>query len=195
MRVLSPDRTALDLSSPASIDAWLARLDEPVDLLVNNAGLNILGASSEISAKDLGDVLGVNLVAPLRLTAGIAQGMKTRRSGRIVNMASVWAFVSRERRVAYSAAKAGLLGLTRSLALELAPHGVLVNAVAPGYVDTDMTRRNNSPEEIALINAQIPVGRLARAEEIADAVAFLGSEKNTYMTGQCLTIDGGYTIR
>ncbi|HVO30167.1 MAG TPA: SDR family oxidoreductase, partial [bacterium] len=86
-------------------------------------------------------------------------------------------------------------GLTRSLSLELAPHGVLVNAVAPGYVETDMTRKNNSPAEIAAIEKSIPLGRLAKPEEIAEVVAFLCSEKNTYVTGQTLVVDGGYTVR
>jgi NAD(P)-dependent dehydrogenase (short-subunit alcohol dehydrogenase family) len=191
--VLAPSRQELDLASEASIDLWLARLETPVDVLVNNAGLNFLGRAAEISNSKMSEMLGVNLVAPLRLSAAIASGMKERRTGRIVNLASIWALVSRERRVAYSAAKAGLVGLTRALAVELAPAGILVNAVAPGYVNTDMTRRNNSPEEIEAIHKQIPLGRMAEPGEIAEVVAFLCSEKNTYLTGQLITVDGGFT--
>lgn len=193
--MLTPTRSELDLASPASVRRYLAHLDEPIDVLVNNAGINKLGASDEITDDDLAETLEVNLASPLRLVGGIAQGMKARKSGRIVNVASVWAFVARERRVSYAAAKAGLVGLTRALALELAPHGVLVNAVAPGYVETELTRRNNGPAELAAIAQQIPMGRLAQPDEIAEVVAFLASPKNSYMTGQTILVDGGYTCR
>lgn len=193
--MLAPTRAELDLSAPESVRAYLARLSEPVDVLVNNAGINRLGAHDEISDEALEETLEVNLASPLRLAGGIAAGMKQRGFGRIVNVASVWAFVARERRVSYAAAKAGIVGLTRALALELAPHGVLVNAVAPGYVETELTRQNNSPEELAKIAQQIPVGRLAQPEEIAELVAFLASPRNSYMTGQTILADGGYTCR
>src|SRR6185295_10930291 len=100
-----------------------------------------------------------------------------------------------ERRVSYTASKAAVNGMTRSLAVELAPHGVLVNALAPGYVDTELTRRNNSPREIAAFTAAIPQGRMGKPREIAEAALFLCSEANSYMTGQVVALDGGYTCK
>jgi 3-oxoacyl-[acyl-carrier protein] reductase len=191
-RVLAPPRTELDLSSEASLENFLAALREPVDILVNNAGVNRLGALDEIGRDDMREVLQVNLGAPLRLIRGLSGGMKERRYGRIVNLSSVWGSVSRLRRVTYSASKAGLDGLTRAVALELAPYGILVNSVAPGYVDTELTRQNNSAAEIAAIARQIPLGRLGSPEEIAEVVAFLCSSRNSYLTGQVIVTDGGY---
>lgn len=193
VRVLAPPRTELDLASPASIDAWLSKAPQPIDILVNNAGINRLGASDEVTAADLAETLQVDLVAPFRLSAALGQAMKARRWGRIVQISSIWGRVARERRVSYAAAKSGLEGFTRALAVELGGAGVLVNAVAPGYVDTELTRKNNSPEEIQKIEGTIPLGRLGSPAEIAECVAFLCSEENAYMTGQVLVVDGGFT--
>ena len=117
--------------------------------------------------------------------------MAARGYGRIVNVSSVWTVIGKARRVPYMVSKTGLNGLTRALAVELAPYGVLVNAVAPGIVATELTRQNNTPEQIAELVEQIPVGRLAEAQELAELIAFLGSERNSYVTGQVLVCDGG----
>ena len=134
-------------------------------------------------------------MAPLQLSAGLAERMKEKRWGRIVNVSSIWSLVARERRASYAAAKAGLNGLTRALAVELGPYGINVNAVAPGYIDTELTRKNNSPAEIEAIERSIPLGRLGLAEEVASMVAFLCSAESSYLTGQTLVVDGGYTCR
>lgn len=194
-RVLAPTRTEMDLASEASIDAYASSLKEPVDILVNNAGINLLGGVGEIPQGRFQEVLQTNLVAPLRLAGALVPAMKSRRYGRILNISSIWSLVSRERRVAYTASKAAVNGLTRSLALELAPHGVLVNALAPGYVDTDLTRKNNSDQELKEIAKAIPLGRLGSPEELAECAVFLCSQKNSYITGQVLVADGGYTCR
>jgi NAD(P)-dependent dehydrogenase (short-subunit alcohol dehydrogenase family) len=193
--VLAPPRAELDLADEASIAAYLASLEAPVDILVNNAGVNWPQRLEELDDACLDDTLSVNLAAPARLARGLAPGMAERGYGRIVNVSSVWALVAREGRAAYSASKAGLVGLTRAIALELAPHGVLVNAVAPGYVATDLTRQNNSPAELETIASYIPLGRLAEPEEVAELIAFLCSARNSYVTGQVLVCDGGYTCR
>lgn len=195
VKVLSPQRHVLDLSSNQSIDAYLSHLTERVDIVVNNAGINYLGASEEISSEDFEQVIQVNLLAPFRIIRGVMKGMKARGYGRIVNISSIWSLVSRERRVAYSATKAGINGLTRAQAIELAPYNILVNALAPGYVNTDLTKKNNTSVELEAIAKQIPLGRLADPYEIAECVAFLCSPKNSYITGQVIAVDGGYLCR
>lgn len=193
-RVIAPQRALLDLSSSASIDAYLAvHGSEPVDVLVNNAGINTLRAIPEIDATAWGEMLQVNLSSALRLTQGFAPGMALRGFGRILNMVSIFALVTRERRAAYSMTKAALAALTRTSAVEFGPRGVLVNALAPGYVDTELTRRNNPPEAIVAIEASIPLRRMAQAEELAEVAAFLVSDANSYLTGQTIVVDGGFT--
>ena len=195
IKILLPSRHVLDLSSNQSIDAYLSSLTEPIDIIVNNAGVNHLGASDEVVDENFEQVIQINLLAPFRLIRGVAKGMKVRNYGRIVNISSIWSLVSRERRVTYSAAKAGLNGLTRALALELAPYHILVNAVAPGYVNTELTKKNNTPDELERIAKEIPLRRLGEPAEIAESVAFLCSPRNSYMTGQVIVLDGGYLCR
>jgi 3-oxoacyl-[acyl-carrier protein] reductase len=195
VRVLDAGRDALDLSDSASVGAWLGRHGGEVDILVNNAGINVLNAVEAITPDDWQAMVQVDLTAPLLLLQGVAPGMRARGWGRVVNISSIFGVVTRERRGAYSAVKAGLNGLTRTAAVEMAPFGVLVNSVCPGYVATDLTRQNNSPADIEKIEATIPLGRLAAPEEIARCVAWLCSEANTYLTGQTLLVDGGFTCR
>ena len=192
-RVIAPTRAQLDLSSDASVDAFLAALDEPVDILVNNAGINPLGTAVEVSDADIETTLRVNLISPMRLARGIAPGMVERGWGRIVNISSIWGTVTKPGRFAYTVSKSGINGMTRSLAVELGAAGVLVNAVAPGFVATDLTTQNNTAEQIAEIAAMLPVRRLAEPSEIAEVVAFLSSSANTFVTGQVLLADGGFS--
>ena len=140
-------------------------------------------------------MLTTNLISPIRLIRGFVGQMKRRKFGRIVNIGSVWAVVSKAGRCVYSASKNGLHGVTNTLALELAPYNILVNTVCPGFVLTELTFKNNTPEQIATLAKDIPVGRLAQPEEIAETVYFFGSENNTYLTGQKIIIDGGFTAR
>lgn len=192
IEVLTPPMEEMDLLSNISMDAYLARLKEPVDILVNNAGINILGSGLEVSDETIKQMTQVNLLAPLRLVRAIAPGMVERKYGRIINISSIWGDITRSRRVTYSMTKSGLNGMTRTLAVELAPYNVLVNAVAPGYVNTELTKQNNSPADIEKIRNTIPLGRLAEPDEIAEVVAFLCSAKNTYITGQVIVADGGF---
>jgi NAD(P)-dependent dehydrogenase (short-subunit alcohol dehydrogenase family) len=191
--VIAPTRAQLDLLSNESIDVFLASLNCPIDIIVNNAGINVLAATTEISERDLRDTLQTNLVAPLWLTRKLAPQMMARGFGRVVNISSIFSVVSKRLRASYSASKAGLNGLTRTLAVEMAPFNVLVNAVAPGYVDTELTRQNNSEQELQAICNTIPIGRLAKTSEIAEVVFFLCSDKNAYITGQVIVVDGGFT--
>ncbi len=192
-QVLTPERARLDLASNESIDAFLVELTQPVEILVNDAGINRIDLIEDIKFADLQNMLQVNLLAAFRLAQGLIPLMRQNHFGRIVNLSSVWSAVSRPGRTSYSITKSALNALTRSLAVELAADHVLINAVAPGYVMTDLTRQNNSPAEIEKISQMIPARRLAEPSEIAAVVAFLCSEQNTYLTGQTIIVDGGYT--
>jgi 3-oxoacyl-[acyl-carrier protein] reductase len=192
VRLLVPSRKELDLLSNRSIDLYLEALTEPVDILVNDAGINRVGDFAAYSDCDLEDTMRTNLISPIRLARGLIPGMMRRRYGRIVNMSSIWSVVSKPGRLTYSVSKSGLNAFTRSLAVEVAPYNILVNAVAPGYVNTELTQQNNTEQDLQSIRKMIPMQRLAEPEEIARLVTFLCSEENTYLTGQCLVIDGGY---
>lgn len=195
-RVRTPSRDELDLAAPASIDGFIARHgDETIDVLINNAGINILRSIEDIDDAAWQAMMQVNLTAALRLTQAFAPRMAARRWGRILNVASIFAVVTRERRAAYSMTKAALASLTRTAAIEFGPSGVLVNALAPGYVDTELTRRNNPPEALKAIEASIPLHRMAQAAELAEVAAFLVSGRNSYLTGQTVLVDGGFTCQ
>jgi 3-oxoacyl-[acyl-carrier protein] reductase len=192
-QLLIPSRAELDLASDQSIESYLSSLNQPVDILVNDAGINRIAILENVRSEDVTNTLQINLLAPFRLIQFLAPQMKTRKYGRIVNISSLWSIVSKAGRTSYTMSKTALNGMTRSLAVELAPFNILINAVAPGYVMTDLTRQNNSPTEIEKISRSIPVQRLAEPKEIASVVAFLCSEQNTYLTGQTIVVDGGYT--
>jgi 3-oxoacyl-[acyl-carrier protein] reductase len=193
-RVLAPPRIELDLADSASVDRYLARLDQPIDILVNDAGVNRLAGLVETDDDLLRDTLEVNLIAPLRLARALAPAMAERGWGRVVNVTSVWTVVAKERRLPYIVSKTALNGLTRAMAVEFGSRGVLVNAVAPGFVMTEMTTRNNTPEQLQVIAEGVPLRRLAEPDEIAELVAFLASGRNSFMTGQVLVCDGGYSV-
>jgi NAD(P)-dependent dehydrogenase (short-subunit alcohol dehydrogenase family) len=195
VQLLTPARIDLDLSTNDSVDRYCSSISQPVDIIVNNAGINILAAADEFTDTELAEMLQVNLVAPMRLLSALSPGMAQRGYGRIVNISSIWSGVSKPRRFLYSTTKAGVNGMTRALAVELASSGVLVNAVAPGFVNTELTKQNNSEEAIGQISASIPAGRLAEPREIAEVVAFLCSERNSYLTGQTIYVDGGFTCQ
>lgn len=195
-RIVAPTRAELDLSSPASIEAYLAdHHDLAIDILINNAGINVLNPIDGIDEESWQTMLQTNLSSALRLIQVFAPGMQSRGWGRILNVSTIFSLVTKERRAAYSMTKAALNALTRSAAVEFGPAGVLVNALAPGYVDTMLTRQNNSPEAIAAITETIPLRRLAQADELARAAAFLVSQENTYLTGQTIVVDGGFTCQ
>ena len=193
--VLTPNHQQLDLNSNESIDQYLNSLDVSIDILINNAGINLISLSSEVSDQNIENTIQVNLSAPIRLIRGIIPYMIQKGYGRIVNISSIWSLVSKSGRMTYSATKAGLNGVTRTLAIELAPYNILVNSVAPGYTNTEMTKINNTDEQIEEIKKLIPIKRLAEPEELAEVVCFLCSELNTYMTGQVIAVDGGFTCQ
>jgi len=161
-----------------------------LDVLVNNAGLARDGLSVRLSDEDWQEVLSANLFSAFNCSRAAARIMMKRRRGRIINLSSVVAHTGNVGQANYSASKAGLLGLTRTLALELAPRNITVNAVAPGWIETDMTA--GLPEKVrSSFLERVPLGRPGTAEDVAGAVAFLASEEAAYITGQTLHINGG----
>jgi len=148
INVLTPSRKQLDLSSNGSIDHFLRTNDLPIDILINNAGINLIAAGTEVTDQNIEDTIQVNLVAPIRLIRGIIPHMMQKGYGRIVNISTIWTLVSKPGRLIYSASKAGLNSITRTLAAELASYNILVNAVAPGYTNTELTKINNTKDQI-----------------------------------------------
>lgn len=192
--VIAPSRAELDLSDPASVRRYLDRPGlETVDVLINNAGENILGTIDALPDADLRRMFETNVMAVWSLTRTLGGMMRQRRRGKIVNLASIFGIRSRASRAAYTATKAALIGFTKAAAIEFGPDNVLVNAVAPGFIDTDLTRRNNSPEQLEKLCGMVPLGRLGEPDEIANLVHWLASDENTYMTGQTVVIDGGFS--
>lgn len=187
------DAFAADLSSLAETQDLAARLaGESIDILVNNAGINRIAPFADIDPADFQAVQDINVRAPMLLCQAVLPHMRQRRWGRIVNVASIWAEVSREQRASYSASKSGLVGMTRALAAEVARDGILANCVSPGVIDTDLTRKVLGADGVARVQQEIPIGRLGQPEEVAALVAFLASEQNTYISGQSILIDGGF---
>lgn len=194
--VILPTRQELDLLDGNSVDRFVERMAlESIDTVVNNAGINEIDLLENVSDAQLEQMLMTDLISPIRLLRGLIPQLRKSPAGRIVNIGSVWAVVSKQGRSIYSAAKNGLHGITNALAIELSEAGILVNTVCPGFTRTELTRKNNTPEQIAQLSCQIPLGRMAEPEEIAKLIYFLGSVENTYITGQKIVIDGGYTIQ
>tara|TARA_Y100000590_G_scaffold197199_2_gene223953 strand:+ start:169 stop:912 length:744 start_codon:yes stop_codon:yes gene_type:complete len=185
----------LDFRSTESINSFLDYINKHncIDVLINNAGVNKVDDITDIDNNDWEWINSVNLSGPFLITKPISKIMKKRGYGRIVNISSVFGVVSKARRAAYSTTKWGIIGFTKAIALDLAPHNILVNSVSPGFVDTELTRKILSDLEIKEIIGTVPQGRLANVDEIARAIIFLCSENNSYITGQNIIIDGGFT--
>ncbi len=166
---------------------------EKIDILVNNAGINKVDLNVDSKTSDFNNLIDVNLKGPYLVCREVSSLMKKNKYGKIVNISSIWASITRSGRSLYSASKFGLVGLTKTLAVELAPHGILVNAVSPGFTMTELTKKTNSKKEIDDLKNTIPIRRLAEPIEIARLVLFITSDMNTYLTGQNIIIDGGYT--
>jgi 3-oxoacyl-[acyl-carrier protein] reductase len=189
---ITPTRRELDILDLSSIESYFSSLDVHIDGLVNNAAINIIGDIDAINDNDIEKMISANLIAPLKIIQFVVKGMKHKRLGKIVNISSIWGIRSKEFRTLYSLTKFGINGVTKSLARELGKDNILVNSIAPGYVNTEMTSQNIPKDVQDKIKEDIPLKRFAEPEEIAQLVAFLLSDENTYITGQTLTIDGGF---
>jgi 3-oxoacyl-[acyl-carrier protein] reductase len=185
-----------DVGEPASIVALVEGVEKAfgqIDILVNNAGLTRDNILFRIKDEDWDTVLDANLRGAFVAIRAASRGMIKRRWGRIINIASVVGITGNKGQANYAASKAGLIGLTKSVAKELGSRNVLVNAVAPGFIDTDMTAAM-TPEARASLSGQIPLERLGTPQDIAGVVTFLASAHAAYITGQTLVVDGGMVM-
>ncbi len=192
LHCIAPTREELDINDIKSIESFFQKINVTIDILINNAGINILGDIESIKNSDINTMINTNLIAPLKLVQYVVKDMKLQRYGKIINMSSIWGIRSKENRTLYSLTKFGINGVTKSLARELGEYNILVNSVAPGYVNTEMTQQNISPSEQTKIKDTIPLKRFADPQEIAKLIAFLISDDNSYITGQTIIADGGF---
>jgi 3-oxoacyl-[acyl-carrier protein] reductase len=187
---------ACDVSDRAAVDALVKRVETElgaIDVLVNNAGVTADNILVRLGDDDWDRVLDTNLRGAFLMTRAVARGMMKRRAGRIINVTSVVGLTGNRGQVNYAASKAGLVGLTKSVAKELASRNVLCNAVAPGFIETDMTSEL-SPEARETLQQQIALGRLGSPEDVAGVVAFLVGPDASYITGQVIVVDGGMVM-
>ena len=164
-----------------------------IDILVNNAGVTKDGLMMKMSEEDFDKVLSVNLKGTFNCIRHVSRQMLKQRSGRIINMSSVVGLAGNAGQVNYAASKAGVIGVTKSAAKELASRGITVNAIAPGYIDTDMTSVLSDSVKEGILSA-IPLGRMGSVKDIADMAVFLASDRASYITGQVISVDGGMNI-
>jgi 3-oxoacyl-[acyl-carrier protein] reductase len=183
----------LDVTRQDSIDALIADIETkegPVAILCNNAGITRDTLLLRMKQEDWDAVIQTDLASVFRLSKAVLRGMMKARKGRIISITSVVGLTGNAGQANYAAAKAGIIGFTKSLAREVGSRGITANTIAPGFIDTDMTRALNEAQHAAL-NAQIPLSRLGKPEDIAGAVAFLCSADGSYITGETLHVNGG----
>ncbi len=184
---------ALNVTDSASIEETLTKIREEfgeIDILVNNAGITRDNLLMRMKEEEWQDIIDTNLSSVYRLSKAVLRAMMKKRCGRIISIASVVGVMGNAGQTNYAAAKAGLIGFSKSLAREVASRGITVNVVAPGFIETDMTRALTE-EQRAGILSQVPAGKLGDAQEIASAVAFLASDEAAYITGETLHVNGG----
>ena len=187
---------ACDVAVGSQVEAAIAEAEKtlgPIDILVNNAGLTRDNLILRMSEEEWDAVLAANLKGAYFTTKAVTKGMMKRRSGRIINITSVVGITGNKGQANYAASKAGLIGLTKSVAREYASRNILVNAVAPGFIETDMTSGLPDEAKAAMLGG-VSLGRSGRPEDVAGAVLFLASDLAGYITGQVLAVDGGMTV-
>ena len=195
---LAADTSVFDVTDRAAVRAAIAAIQAKhgaVDILFNNAGIQRRGALVDFSQSDWDAVIATNLTAPFLVSQAVLPGMIAKRRGKIVHIASLMSEMARPSVVPYTAAKGGVRQLTRGMAVELAPHNIQVNAIAPGYFATEMNRALlDNAEFTAWVNKRTPAGRWGNPTEIAGLAVFLASSASDYVTGQMMIIDGGMSV-
>ena len=187
----------LDMSDHSGVDQFINEVlpqFPPVSILINNAGIQLRSPVESLTIENWNSTLQVNLIGPFKLIQGVIPYMKKNGGGRIVNIGSIAGMITKPEQASYSASKAALISMTRTIAVELAVHNILINTICPGTTLTPMVDTLLSIEKKNEIMKGIPMGRFANPEEIAIMVLFFASDVNTYMTGQSVIVDGGFTL-
>jgi 3-oxoacyl-[acyl-carrier protein] reductase len=192
-KALAIQSDAKDINGAMQVVEQVIKEFQRIDILVNNAGITKDTLLMRMSEQDWDDVLDTNLKSAFNFSKAVCRHMMGQREGKIINISSISGVMGNAGQVNYSSAKAGMIGMTKSLAKEFASRNIQVNAVAPGFVDTDMTDKLTPPQREALLNI-IPMKRTAKPEEIASVVVFLAAPASSYMTGQVLCVDGGIVM-
>lgn len=184
-----------DFTTDEGIEEFLHKLVNytKIDVLVNNAGINRLDEITDINDQDYIEVMSVNVNAPFKISRSIASKMKTNGYGRIVNIASIWSVITKPKRTIYTMSKNALVGLTKTMGVELASYGIMVNAISPGFTLTELTKKTLTEADFNTLASQVPARRFAEPNEMAQVILFLASKENSYMTGQNIVVDGGFT--
>tara|TARA_Y100001938_G_scaffold97849_1_gene134000 strand:- start:17890 stop:18597 length:708 start_codon:yes stop_codon:yes gene_type:complete len=184
----------VDFSDEDSTQDFIKFIEgKKIDVLINNAGINKIDYVCDSQDEDWEKILKVNLTVPYKVLKAVSKNMIKQKYGKIVNISSIWGIRGKEKRVAYSSTKSGLVGLTLSSAAELAQYNVLVNSISPGFTLTDLTKQILGEEGMSELSQQVPMKRLAEPSEISKAVLFIASRMNTYISGQNIVVDGGFT--
>lgn len=186
---------AVDFSDGISTATFLKKINKHkrIDILVNNAGVNKINLNKDTTLEDFTLLNDVNLKAPYLLMREVSKKMIKKKSGKVLNITSIWSSVTKKGRSIYTSTKYGLSGMTKTLAVELAGDNILVNSLGPGFVETELTLNTNSKKDLKSIAELIPLQRLAQPAEIANIALFLCSDLNSYITGQNIIADGGYS--
>ena len=182
-----------DFKSNESIITLLEELPD-IDIWVNCAGINTIDELDNIIEEDFDNIMQVNVKAPFLIAKHLSKHMKKQKSGKIVNIASIWGDKTISKRLSYTTSKSALIGMTKTLAVELAKYNIQVNTVSPGFTNTKLTNGILSKKQIKELVSNVPMGRMADPAEIARIVMFLCSNQNTYITGQNIIVDGGFSI-
>jgi NAD(P)-dependent dehydrogenase (short-subunit alcohol dehydrogenase family) len=191
---IGSDYYQVDFLNDTATKAFVKYLKQkPIDILINNAGINKINEFESIDIDEFERIQKINLNAPFLLCQAVIPHMKKNHWGRIVNITSIWGKITKEYRAAYSSSKFGLDGMTVALATEVSSMGILANSVGPGFINTDLTRTVLGEKGIKEIQSTIPIKRLGEPNEVAAFISWLVSEENTYISGQNIMIDGGFS--
>ncbi len=190
--VTAPSSKELNLENLEDIKKYFINKNLDYDVIIHCAGFNNPKDIENLTFEDVEKTAKINYISFFELVKILSPIMKEKQSGKILAISSLYGIITRRGRLAYTTSKHALNGCVKTLACELGRYNILVNSVSPGFVDTKMTRKNNSQEKIDLLCKKIPVNRLAKPVDIANAVYFLCSEQNTYITGQDIIVDGGF---